>query len=158
LFLRIDTYRLMAHSKGDDDRDPQEVQCYREKDPLTLFVQESDPEDVTQLNARHQARIDAAVASAEAAPYTAASSSDNDIPVLIPECQPTRITTPEPLVHLPHAALQRNMQQHDRLVLLGEDIAGPYGGAFKVTKTLSDAFPGRVLNTPISEAALVGLG
>ena len=33
-----------------------------------------------------------------------------------------------------------------------------YGGAFKVTAGLSDAHPGRVRNTPVSEAALVGLG
>jgi 2-oxoisovalerate dehydrogenase E1 component len=159
LFLRIDTYRLMPHSKGDDDRDPQEVQRYHAKDPLVLFLQESKPEDVTQLNARHQARIDAAVASADAAPYTAASHSADDVSALTPpEWQPTRIATPERLVHLLHTALQRNMQQHDRIVLLGEDIEGPYGGAFKVTKTLSATFPGRVRNTPISEAALVGLG
>lgn len=159
LFLCIDTYRLMAHSKGDDDRNPQEVQRYRERDPLMLFVQESDPEEVAQLNARHQARIDAAVANAEVAPYTAvASRSDDEVPVLTPEWQPTRIATPERLVHLLHMALQRNMQQHDRIIVLGEDIEGPYGGAFKVTKTLSNAFPGRVRNTPISEAALVGLG
>ena len=37
LFLCINTYRLMAHLKGDDDRDPQEVQRYREQDPLMLF-------------------------------------------------------------------------------------------------------------------------
>jgi 2-oxoisovalerate dehydrogenase E1 component len=159
LFLRIDTYRLMPHSKGDDDRDPQEVQRYRDKDPLVLFLQESNLDDVTQLNARHQARIDAAVASADAAPYTAASHSADDVPALTPpEWQPTRIATPERLVHLLHAALQRNMQQYERIVLLGEDIEGPYGGAFKVTKTLSTMFPGRVRNTPISEAALVGLG
>ena len=159
LFLRIDTYRLMPHSKGDDDRDPQEVQRYHEKDPLVLFLQESNPEDVAQLNARYQARIDMAVASADAASYAAASGSVDDVPVLTPpEWQPTRIATPERLVHLLHAALQRNMQQYDRIVLLGEDIEGPYGGAFKVTKTLSTTFPGRVRNTPISEAALVGLG
>jgi 2-oxoisovalerate dehydrogenase E1 component len=159
LFLRIDTYRLMPHSKGDDDRDPQEVQRYREKDPLVLFLQESNAEEVARLNARHQARIDAAVASAEAAPYTAASHSADAAPALTPpEWQPTHIATPERLVHLLHAALQRNMQHHDRIILLGEDIEGPYGGAFKVTKTLSATFPGRVRNTPISEAALVGLG
>lgn len=159
LFLRIDTYRLMAHSKGDDDRDPQEVQRYRERDPLTLFLQESDPDDVAQFTLRHQTRIDAAVASASAAPYTTASPSSDEIPAWTPpQWQPTHIATPERLVHLLHAALQRNMQQHDRIVLLGEDIAGPYGGAFKVTRTLSASFPGRVHNTPISEAALVGLG
>ena len=39
-FLRIDTYRLMAHSKGDDDRDPAEVQSYWDRDPLTRFARE----------------------------------------------------------------------------------------------------------------------
>lgn len=43
------------------------------------------------------------------------------------------------------------------VLLLGEDIQDPYGGAFKVTKGLSTAHPGRVLNTPISEAGFVGV-
>lgn len=42
--------------------------------------------------------------------------------------------------------------------MIGEDIRSPYGGAFKVTKGLSDEFPGRVFNTTISEAAIVGIG
>jgi pyruvate/2-oxoglutarate/acetoin dehydrogenase E1 component len=41
--------------------------------------------------------------------------------------------------------------------LLGEDIADPYGGAFKVSKGLSTSYPDRVLSTPISEGAIVGL-
>jgi pyruvate/2-oxoglutarate/acetoin dehydrogenase E1 component len=41
--------------------------------------------------------------------------------------------------------------------LLGEDILDPYGGAFKVTRGLSTKFPERVLTTPISESALVGI-
>jgi 2-oxoisovalerate dehydrogenase E1 component len=43
-------------------------------------------------------------------------------------------------------------------LLLGEDLHDPYGGAFKVTAGLSSAFPGRVISTPISEAAVVGAG
>jgi len=42
--------------------------------------------------------------------------------------------------------------------LIGEDIVDPYGGAFKVTKGLSVSFPGRVISTPISEAAITGAG
>jgi len=34
----------------------------------------------------------------------------------------------------------------------------PYGGAFKVAKGLSDKFPARVFSTPISEAAITGIG
>jgi len=43
------------------------------------------------------------------------------------------------------------------VLLLGEDVLDPYGGAFKVTRGLSTAFPGRVLTTPISEAGIVGV-
>jgi 2-oxoisovalerate dehydrogenase E1 component len=50
------------------------------------------------------------------------------------------------------------MSRDERIILLGEDVEAPYGGAFKVTKSLSQEFPGRVRNTPISEAALVGIG
>lgn len=53
--------------------------------------------------------------------------------------------------------LQRVMETDERVYLLGEDIVDPYGGAFKVTRGLSTRFPNRVLTTPISEAAIVGL-
>lgn len=54
-------------------------------------------------------------------------------------------------------ALKQAMVDDDRVVLLGEDILDPYGGAFKVTRSLSETFPDRVIGTPISEAGIVGL-
>jgi len=56
-----------------------------------------------------------------------------------------------------NTGLQQALAEDERVVLLGEDILDPYGGAFKVTRGLSSAFPGRVLTTPISEAGIVGL-
>jgi 2-oxoisovalerate dehydrogenase E1 component beta subunit len=48
------------------------------------------------------------------------------------------------------------MEHDERVFLLGEDI-GAYGGAFKVTAGFLDRFgPTRVIDTPISEAAIVG--
>ena len=48
------------------------------------------------------------------------------------------------------------MRRDERVVMLGEDIA-KYGGAFKVTAGMFDEFgPTRVVDTPISESALVG--
>ena len=47
--------------------------------------------------------------------------------------------------------------ERDDVVLFGEDVLDPYGGAFKVTAGLSDAYPDRVLTTPISEASLFGV-
>ena len=52
--------------------------------------------------------------------------------------------------------LFEEMKKDDRVVMLGEDIA-KYGGAFKVTAGLLDEFgPARVIDTPISESAIVG--
>ena len=48
------------------------------------------------------------------------------------------------------------MERDERVFLLGEDI-GAYGGAFKVTHGFLDRFgEGRVIDTPIAEAAIVG--
>ena len=44
------------------------------------------------------------------------------------------------------------------MYLIGEDMLDPYGGAFKVTKGVSSKFPERVITTPISESAIIGLG
>ena len=56
-----------------------------------------------------------------------------------------------------NTALHQLFAQDERVYLLGEDILDPYGGAFKVTRGLSDAYPQRVLSTPISEAGIVGI-
>jgi pyruvate/2-oxoglutarate/acetoin dehydrogenase E1 component len=53
--------------------------------------------------------------------------------------------------------LMRAFASDERVLLLGEDVLDPYGGAFKVTRGLSSAYPGRVLTTPISEAGLIGV-
>jgi pyruvate/2-oxoglutarate/acetoin dehydrogenase E1 component len=54
--------------------------------------------------------------------------------------------------------LHQAMRADSRVYILGEDVLDPYGGAFKVTRGLSTAFPERVLTTPISEAGIVGVG
>jgi 2-oxoisovalerate dehydrogenase E1 component beta subunit len=52
--------------------------------------------------------------------------------------------------------LWEEMERDERVFLLGEDI-GVYGGAFKVTEGFHERFgPQRVIDTPISEAAIVG--
>ncbi|MDY6850841.1 MAG: transketolase C-terminal domain-containing protein [Thermodesulfobacteriota bacterium] len=54
-------------------------------------------------------------------------------------------------------ALWDVLERDESVYILGEDICDPYGGAFKITKGLSSKWPGRVINTPISEAGIVGL-
>ena len=49
------------------------------------------------------------------------------------------------------------LRDDKRVFIYGQDVGGGFGGAFKATKGRAKEFPGRVLNTPISEDAMVGL-
>src|SRR6202049_3245047 len=54
-------------------------------------------------------------------------------------------------------ALAEEMRRDPKVFVLGEDV-GAYGGAFGVTQGLHDEFGDmRVLDTPISESAIVGI-
>jgi 2-oxoisovalerate dehydrogenase E1 component beta subunit len=53
-------------------------------------------------------------------------------------------------------ALRQEMRRDQRVFVLGEDV-GVYGGAFKVTLGFQEEFgPWRVIDTPLSETAIVG--
>jgi 2-oxoisovalerate dehydrogenase E1 component len=156
LFLCLDTYRLMAHSKGDDNRDTEEVKEYQDRDPINRFTRRH-PHESERIQDNMRRRLDRAVEAAEEAPYPLPSSPTPNGPDVL--CwQTTRIADAERVVNRIHHALRENLRRDERIVLIGEDIEAPYGGAFKVTRQLSQEFPGRVRNTPISEAAIVGLG
>ena len=52
-------------------------------------------------------------------------------------------------------AMTEEMERDPSVFLIGEDV-GPYGGAFKTSAGISDRFPDRVIDTPISEIAITG--
>lgn len=54
------------------------------------------------------------------------------------------------------AAQERALEQDSRVFIYGQDV-GAFGGAFKATKNLAQRFPGRVIDSPISEDAMVGM-
>ena len=56
-----------------------------------------------------------------------------------------------------NSALHQVLASDERVILLGEDILDPYGGAFKVTRGISSAFPDRTITTPVSEAGILGI-
>jgi 2-oxoisovalerate dehydrogenase E1 component beta subunit len=55
-------------------------------------------------------------------------------------------------------AIADEMDRDDRVLVLGEDVGGSFGGAFKVTRGLAERFgDDRVLNTPIAELSFTGM-
>src|SRR6202161_1926955 len=53
------------------------------------------------------------------------------------------------------AAQEKALADDPRVYIYGQDV-GHFGGAFKATKGLAKEFPGRVLDSPISEDAIIG--
>ncbi len=54
-------------------------------------------------------------------------------------------------------ALREEMRRDERVFIMGEDVAY-YGGLFRVTRNLLEEFgPQRVMDTPISEQAFIGM-
>jgi len=52
-------------------------------------------------------------------------------------------------------AQEKALRDDPRVYIYGQDVAA-FGGAFKATKNLAKEFPGRILDAPISEDAMVG--
>ena len=158
-FVRVETYRLMAHSKGDDDRDPQEVRNYWEKDLLETFHKNS-PCPAEAILTAVDVRVQQAVAAGLVSPYAQVRPEQSPDSC---DLKPVRwhtapVESKERMGQAIGDCFARRMEMDERIVMLGEDIRSPYGGAFKATRGLSDKFPERVRNMPISEAAIVGIG
>lgn len=160
-FLVLTTYRLNPHSKGDDLRDKSEIEWFRARDPVSLAIR--DYRHFASAYEAMTAEIDDYVAVAlDKPPLEAKHYFASQLPV--PPEAPSWRAVATPADASPRLAQQLNgfyldwLNRDDGAFFLGEDIADPYGGAFKVSRGFTSAFPGRARTTPISEAAITGVG
>lgn len=164
-FLQVlDTYRLAAHSKGDDDRPAEEIEHHRRIDPLRQLGERIGAQRSEEIRREAEVRIDAAVDAAEAASH-AVLRADEEAAAFERRgrgvCDRSAFAAADDsrlVVQILNQALHSLMEARDEVLLMGEDVLDPYGGAFKVSRGLSTRFPDRVLTTPISEAAILGVG
>ena len=73
-FLVLGTYRLSPHSKGDDVRDPAEIEAWRTLDPLRVAGSRVPEAERAAIEAVCEDELAAAVAAAEAAPVAGAAA------------------------------------------------------------------------------------
>jgi 2-oxoisovalerate dehydrogenase E1 component len=150
-FLIVRTYRLNAHSKGDDDRSGDEVRYFLEHDPVTrLLKQPLRERQFASLRQEVEAHVAAASTQRLSVEDYQIDQLPRDRPPGVELITNEKIRMVSALNRAYHAALAAGG------LMVGEDLADPYGGAFKVTRGLSTAFPQAVLSSPISEAGLVG--
>jgi len=152
-FLLIKTYRLNPHSKGDDNRSPEEINFFRNYDVLSRCLQDEKWRLVAK---RLTAEIDLHLSNNQ----TKQTLSSKDY---FKDQLPKRITAKYvPVANKSVRMIQALNSAYKKTLLngafhIGEDIEDPYGGAFKVTKGFSSEYPSQVMGTPISEAALTGV-
>jgi 2-oxoisovalerate dehydrogenase E1 component len=166
--LILHTQRFGPHSKGDDTRDSAMVEgIRRERDPLAFHRRRLPFEAVAAIESQVGEEVKLAFEQALQDPPSTdlggeslVSSAFEPVPALkgknfamdagLAQGSCTVLQSLNDALHLAAA-------QDERIVFLGEDILDPYGGAFKVTRGLSSAYPNRVIATPISEAGIVGV-
>ena len=155
IFIRIKCYRLMAHSKGDDTRDTKEIQKYYAKDPVNIFKKQN-PKKYNKYLKIAQKRIANCLDLNKEIRNNPKKYEVQKIKKLI--WNPVVNYSNERINTCIYNSLKKNMKLNKDILIFGEDIEFPYGGAFKVTQDLSQLFKGRVFNMPDSEAAIVGFG
>lgn len=155
-FFLVDTYRLNPHSKGDDTRDIREVSRYEKTDPLNLFA-DLAPKEYTELKGEIDARIHTIVEQIESEPDPDTYSYLPCIPAPKPPAWKPLASIAQRQAKLINAFFMDQMARDESLIFIGEDVADPYGGAFKISRNLSQKYPDRVLTTPISEQAIAGV-
>jgi 2-oxoisovalerate dehydrogenase E1 component len=170
------TYRWGGHMEGETAqyRASEEIEAWKERDPITLWrdrlLDEGliTPSEIEAIQTGVASQVAQAVQKAQDAPPPPSETLTED--VFAPD--PAYLYRPSSLPlaggEVPKQregdevsystalweALAEEMARDSSVFLLGEDVS--HGGYFAVTAGLADEFSGRVLDTPISEYAIVG--
>jgi 2-oxoisovalerate dehydrogenase E1 component len=151
--IHVDTYRLSPHSKGDDFRDKEEIQLNLEKDRLEKYVQSLDRKIIEELKNTINQVFKKSVSS-----YGKTFIAEDEKIFTVKTENSFRGHSTGIVRKDINNSLINIFTSNQELVMWGEDVEDPYGGAFKITQGLSLKFPKRIINTPISEGTIVAMG
>jgi len=171
LLVEAHVVRLDSHSSSDDQlkyRSEEELEKIRERDPVAhtqgrvLSWGLIDEKGLETLHAEIKAAVDRAADEADAAPppdpsIAALHVFSGNHPVENERAPKAISSAPITMIDALNHGLREEMERNPKIVMWGEDIADPKGGVFGVTRGLTDAFPGRVENSPLAEATIVGV-
>ena len=166
--IEATTYRWHGHYEGDPERyrTPEEVAEWEARDPIgrheaLLRRLGADDDRLKAVAAVVAAELDEAVAAARRLPPPAPETLHHFVVrerSAVPEPAPPPADAPVfRVMDAVHTALEAELAADERVFVAGVDV-GAGGNVFGLTRGLADRFAGRVLDTPISETAVVGLG
>lgn len=171
------TWRAMGHSRSDKNeyRDKGKEEHWRQRDPLALQrarlleKHQVSSSELDLVEGRVQKQVHDAVKKCQALPPVRVETAFEKIYAsgagvsarADAEVRATSETEPEcetkPYWQAIQEAMCEAMDRDERYYIFGEDVA-EYGGCFKVTRGMLARYgKKRIVNTPISEAAIVGV-
>lgn len=163
------TFRMRGHEEASGTKYvPQELMdAWAVKDPIENFEKHLidkkvlNEESITEIRSGIKKEINEAIEQAyEESEITSDVHSElNDVyaPSENKEVLPTGESSEMRFIDAISDGLDEGMKRHDKLILMGQDIAD-YGGVFKVTEGFMDSYGAdRVRNTPLCESAIVGI-
>ena len=150
----VHNYRLGAHSKGDDTRDAAEIERHMQWDPIAVLERKIGRDEVGRRLRRHSEAF-----------AQMALDLEGQGTARILSCEAEALSVKETFFceggkrcnEQIREALGEGIERNKNIIVYGEDVKDPYGGAFKATKGLSGKHPGNLFNMPISEACMVGM-
>ena len=163
--------RLESHSSSDDQkkyRSEDELEEILERDPVLLTEKYilrhhlMTEFEIEALREEIKEKVDKASEEADSHPFP----RNYDVLEHVFSGQSRSAEEPDPgstsdqkvsMVKAINSGLREEMQRNPKIVMWGEDIGDPKGGVFGVTRGLGEAFPGRVVNSALAEASIVGI-
>ena len=176
VLLEYLTYRYVGHSRGDARgyRTKDEEAYWLAKDPITTYGDSlindgvASEEQVKEATSRGKKRISVALKHAQNAPWPdpvtalAPNIMFGNPPQVVEGAGPLELGPEERTKSIAEAireTLDAELALDPTLILLGEDVGVPggFGGAFGVYQGLAEKYGrDRVIDTPISEKAIIG--
>ena len=171
ILMEFMTFRLRGHEEASGTKYYPEgiIQEWEKKDPVDnyeawlfekgIIDEEFEGRVRTEIKQQINDALKIAYAEPDITPITEKETNDVYAPFANTAIAPSDSSSTERrFIDAISDALRVSMQKHDKLVLMGQDIAD-YGGVFKVTEGFVGEFgKDRVRNTPLCESAIVGTG
>jgi 2-oxoisovalerate dehydrogenase E1 component len=170
VILECMTFRVRGHEEASGTKYYPEgmIDEWSKKDPVAMYEQFLIEEklitqgDAEAMNLKLKDKINTNLKSAYAEPDIEVNEEEEFEDLFAPfsnvEIPSSSTKKKMRFIDAIQDGLRESMRKHDRLVLMGQDIA-EYGGVFKVTEGFLEEFgKGRVRNTPLCESAIVGAG
>ena len=168
ILVEFKTFRMRGHEEASGTKYvPQELmEAWAAKDPVTNFLaylkangilsDEDDERIKEQLSIEINEHIERAFNEPEISVDVQTELTDVYAPHKSESIEPnTEETANIRFVDAISDGLRQSMEQHNDLIIMGQDIA-EYGGVFKITDGFVNQFgKERVRNTPICESAIV---